>query len=196
MPLIGFGTFPLPKSEDTENIIYEAIKVGYRKFDTAFHYNNEESVGAGIKKAIQEDGLKREDFFVTTKIWNTFHSKELVQRQMKLSLVNLDLDYVDMLHMHWPTGYEYPGRSKEHVWFPKFENGTVKPSSWNKDDYIETYKGMELVFNKGQAKSLGVSNFNTKQLDKIMEVSEVKPQAHQVILKISLKTIPEETIRE
>jgi len=100
IPKIGFGTWQLSQ-EEAEKGVYFALKEGYRLIDTAAIYKNEEGVGRGIKRAMQELGLKRKDIFVTTKLWNSDH-KEPRKALMK-SLAKLDLDYVDLYLIHWPV---------------------------------------------------------------------------------------------
>ena len=183
IPVVGFGTYPLDNSQKTREVLRNAIEVGYRMFDTAFQYDNEKVVGEAIREAIDSGRYKREDFFVVTKIWNTFHSRELVRKQTLMSLKNLGLGYVDLLLMHYPTGYAYPGDDNQKLWFPKHSNGTTIPSSWKKDDYIDTYKGMEDMVRQGFAKSIGVSNFNTYQIDTLLANTQIKPVVNQVSIK-------------
>ena len=193
IPSIGFGTYPLDNGNKSKEILRNAIEVGYRMFDTAFQYDNELVVGQTIREVIDNGDYKREDFFIVTKIWNTFHSRELVHKQTLLSLKNFGLDYVDLLLMHYPTGYAYPGDDKLKQWFPRHPNGTTIPSSWQMDDYIDTYKGMEDMVRKGFAKSIGVSNFNTHQIDVLLKNTEIKPVVNQVSflrIRIKNKVIP------
>jgi aldehyde reductase len=136
-------------------------------------YENEVSIGKAIKEAIAEGKVKREDLFITTKVWNTFHTQTAVLESAKLSLRNLGLDYVDLLLIHFPTGFKegtgqfIPVDEKGHIIFT-----TV--------DYVETWKGMEDVLGLKMAKSIGVSNFNHKQIERILAVAKVKPAVNQV----------------
>lgn len=99
MPLIGFGCWKVdPK--DAPETIYNAIKVGYRLIDSASNYKNEFAIGKGIKMAIQDGLVKREDIFVTTKLWSTYHKKEHVRLALEQQLKQLELDYVDMFLVH------------------------------------------------------------------------------------------------
>lgn len=92
-----------------ERAVSHAISVGYRHIDTAFCYQNEEEVGHGIKEALASGKVKREDLFVTTKLWNTYHTRVL--EALDLSLKNLGLDYVDLYLMHWPVTMNPKGMS-------------------------------------------------------------------------------------
>ena len=99
MPLIGFGCWKVdPK--DAPETIYNAIKVGYRLIDSASNYKNEESIGKGVNMAINEGIVKREDLFITTKLWSTYHKKEHVRIACEKQLKQLGLDYVDMFLVH------------------------------------------------------------------------------------------------
>lgn len=99
MPLIGFGCWKVdPK--DAPETIYNAIKTGYRLIDSASNYKNEESIGKGINMAIKEGIVKREELFITTKLWSTYHKKEHVRKACEKQLEQLGLDYVDMFLVH------------------------------------------------------------------------------------------------
>jgi len=100
IPLLGFGTYKA-RGSDAKNSVYEAIKVGYRHIDTAAIYENEEEVGMAIKKAIKELGIKREEIFVTTKLWDTDYDDPI--KAFNNSLKRLGLDYVDLYLIHWPA---------------------------------------------------------------------------------------------
>jgi diketogulonate reductase-like aldo/keto reductase len=106
MPLIGLGTWKVEK-ELCADVVYNAIKVGYRCIDEAMVYGNEKEAGAGIKKAIDEGIVKREDLFVTSKLWNTYHKKEHVEPAIKKTLEDLGLDYVDLYLIHFPVSLKF-----------------------------------------------------------------------------------------
>ena len=99
MPLIGFGCWKIDPNDGAETI-YNAIKVGYRLIDSASNYKNEKAIGKGINKAIDEGIVKREDLFITTKLWSTYHKKENVRPALEKQLQDLGLDYVDMFLVH------------------------------------------------------------------------------------------------
>ena len=106
MPLVGFGMWKIPK-EETAQTAYDAIKTGYRLIDEACDYGNEKECGQGIKKAIDEGIVKREDLWVTSKLWNTYHRKEHVEAACRKTLEDLGLEYLDLYLIHFPIALKY-----------------------------------------------------------------------------------------
>ena len=142
MPVLGIGTFLLIP-EQAENSVYHALESGYRLIDTANAYVNEKAVGRGIKKS----GLPRKEIFVTTKLWPTVYE---VEDAVDKTLHRLDLDYIDLLLLHQPSG-----------------------------NYIAGYKAMEKAVKEGKVKSIGLSNFEIPQLKEILDICEIKPAVLQ-----------------
>lgn len=138
--------------EDAEAVpaVKKAIETGYRSIDTAMIYKNERGVG----QAIQESGVAREDLFITTKVWNTDQGYDNTLKAFDESLERLGLDYVDLYLIHWPT--------------PEFDN------------YVETYKAMEKLYNDGRVKAIGVCNFDTDHLQRLLDECEVTPVVNQI----------------
>lgn len=106
MPDVGFGCWKIPQDECADTV-YSAIKTGYRLIDEAAVYNNEKGAGVGIKKALDEGICKREELFVTTKLWNTYKRKEHVKLAFMKSLTDLGLDYVDLYLIHFPVSLKF-----------------------------------------------------------------------------------------
>ena len=106
MPVLGFGLWKIPTDQCAE-AVYQAIKAGYRCLDGACDYGNEVQVGEGIKKAIDEGLVKREDLWITSKLWNTFHRKEHVQAACEKSMKDLGVDYLDLYLIHFPISLKY-----------------------------------------------------------------------------------------
>ncbi|XP_002920387.1 aldo-keto reductase family 1 member C15 [Ailuropoda melanoleuca] len=176
MPVLGFGTLAsddVPKSKCGE-ATKVAIDVGFRHFDAAYVYQNEEEVGKAIREKIAEGTVKREDIFYTTKLWTTFCRPELVRPALERSLKALQLDYVDLFIIHLPIAMK-PGEEL----MPKDANGEVILETV---DLCGTWAAMEKCKDAGLAKSIGVSNFNHKQLEMILNKPglEYKPVCNQV----------------
>lgn len=106
MPQVGLGCWKIP-NEQTADIVYNAIKEGYRCIDQACDYGNEKEAGQGIKKALDEGVTTREDLFVTSKLWNTYHKKEHVKAACKKTLEDLGLDYLDLYLIHFPISLKF-----------------------------------------------------------------------------------------
>lgn len=171
IPSLGLGTWNSPVGEVSQ-AVKDAIDIGYRHIDCAYVYGNEKEVGEGITAKIKEGVVKREDLFLTSKLWNTFHRPDLVIPILKKTLENLNTPYVDLYLIHWPFAYQEEGDL-----FPKDENGKVLFSDV---DYIDTWKVMEEAVDLGLTKSIGISNFNAAQTKRIVEASRIKPVTNQV----------------
>lgn len=169
IPIIGLGT-SLTSGQETIKAVKDAIDVGYRHIDCAYCYGNEKYVGFAINDKITEGVVKREDLFITSKLWNSYHRSELVEYALHKSLTNLGLDYVDLYLMHWPMA------ETEEDPLIKFGD-TFNSDSY---DYIDTWKAMEKLKRKGLTKSIGISNFNKQQILRILEVAEILPTINQV----------------
>jgi len=151
MPQLGFGTWQIPE-EETQERVEEALAVGYRHFDTAAVYGNEAGVGA----AIAATGVRREDVFVTTKLWNSDQGYEAALRGFDKSLERLGTGSVDLYLIHWPQ----PG----------------------KDLFLETWRAFERIKEEGGARSIGVSNFRIEDLERLAAEATQQPTVNQVEL--------------
>ncbi|XP_028362492.1 aldo-keto reductase family 1 member C15-like isoform X4 [Phyllostomus discolor] len=176
MPVLGFGTaasHDVPKSKAAE-ATKMAIDVGFRHIDSAYFYQNEKEVGQAIRDKIADGTVKREDIFYTTKVWATFLRPELVQPALERSLKNLQLDYVDLFIIHIPTAMK-PGEDL----MPKDANGKV---IFDTVDLRDTWEALEKCKDAGLTKSIGVSNFNHKLLEMILNKPRLKykPVCNQV----------------
>lgn len=181
MPVLGLGTFLSKEGEGVE-AIKAAIDAGYRHIDTAYFYQNEKEVGEAIRAKIEEGVVRREDLFVTTKLWNTFHHPDHVEQAFQKSLENLDIEYIDLYLMHVPIGYKFIDWDTKNL-MPYDTDGKLQFSDV---DYIDTWKAMEKLLKTGKVKSLGVSNFNSEQITRLLAECEVKPVTNQVECNPSL----------
>lgn len=159
IPQLGLGVYKLG-ADIAESFIQDAIAVGYRRFDTASLYGNETEVGSGVRAS----GLPREELFVTTKIWNEDQGYDRALKAIDESLGRLNIDYLDMLLIHWP-----------------------KPQQ---DLYVETWAAFEKAVDLGKVRGIGVSNFQIAHLDKIMTNSATVPAINQVELHPGLQQAP------
>ena len=151
MPMLGFGTYQVTDPEECKNSVLTAIRAGYRLIDTAVAYGNEEAVGAGIKAAIDEGLVKREELFITTKMWFRAFETEDCRNAMEESLKKLGLSYIDMVLLHWPYGNVY--------------------SAW---------RVLEEYYEAGKVKAIGVSNMEADRLIDLISFNKVKPALNQI----------------
>lgn len=151
-----------------------ALESGYRQIDTAYFYENEVEVGKAINEKIASGELKREEIYVTTKLWCVHHDPKHVEMACRKSLKNLGLDYIDQYLIHTPIGYEY--REPEDL-FPKDAEGNL---CFSDVDYLDTWKAMEPLVDLGLVKSIGVSNFNSEQIQRVLDNCRIKPVTNQV----------------
>ncbi|KAJ0170126.1 hypothetical protein K1T71_014054 [Dendrolimus kikuchii] len=156
-----------PGLNEVEQAVSWALDAGYRHIDTAAAYKIEDQVGRAINKKITE-GLKREDIFITSKLWNDAHARDSVVPAIRRTLAQLKLDYVDLYLIHWPLG--------------QFLNLT-----YDYTDYLETWRGMIEAKTLGLAKSIGVSNFNEEQITRILDHGLEKPAVLQVEVNLNLQ---------
>lgn len=170
MPIIGLGTF-LSAPGEVYQAVRWAIKIGYKHIDCASIYGNQAEIGQAIHDAIVEGDIKREELFVTSKLWNDSHAMEDVRPACEQSLKELQLEYLDLYLMHWPVAQR---------------KGTTMPKA--DDDWIplteiplwETWAEMEKLYNDGLVKAIGVSNFNEANINLLLEKNQITPAVNQV----------------
>lgn len=170
-PIFGLGTW---KSEPgkVRQAVKDAIDAGYTHIDCAIVYGNEHEVGEALAEKFADGAIKREDLYITGKLWCNFHRADLVEVGCKKSLDLLQLSYLDMYLIHWPMAYK-----EGDDLFPKDENGKTL---YSEVSYLDTWKEMEKLVSAGLVKSIGVSNFNSRQLGEILEIATIKPVVNQV----------------
>ena len=135
-------------------------------------YGNEKTIGRAVRDLIGNKTVKREELFIVTKVANNYHTRENALKSVNISLNNLGLDYIDLVLIHWPFAVKQGDdpRPKDK------DNKTI----YSDIDYLETWKGLEDVHAKGLVKSIGVSNFNHLQLERVLQNSKIKPAMNQV----------------
>lgn len=173
MPIVGLGTW-MSKPAEVRAAVEVAIDAGYRHFDCAYDYANESKIGEAIQAKIKDGKVKREDLFITTKLWLTFYSPNHVQEYCKKSLNMLKLNHVDLYLMHFPFALKFT--SPEDV-YPEDEKGNTLFDETI--DYVDVWREMIKLQNNGLAKSIGVSNFNEYQLKRLIKETDVVPDVHQ-----------------
>lgn len=150
IPQLGLGVFRTPSGATTRRVVREALDLGYRHIDTARIYGNE----ADVAQAIRESGLPRQDVFVTTKIWNDDQGFDQTLRASEATLLRMDVEYVDLLLLHWPV----PGRR------------------------IDSWRAMERLHKSGMARAIGVSNFMPHHLREMLATCREPPSVNQIEL--------------
>ncbi len=172
LPILGLGTWKSKPGEVYQAVLW-AIEAGYRHIDCAAIYNNEKEVGSALEKAFKDGMVKREELFITSKLWNDSHRVEDVKKAIQQTLDALKLEYLDLYLIHWPISFKYG------VGFAE-----------NREDYYtysdvplaQTWQGMQQIQNQGLSRHIGVSNFNIAKLEELFAVGGQGPEMNQVEL--------------
>lgn len=178
VPAVGFGTFANEGAKgETYKAVTCALQTGYRHLDCAWFYQNEDEVGDAMRDFLKENsGVRREDLFICTKVWNHLHEPEEVKWSLENSLQKLKLSYVDLFLVHWPIAAE-----KDENNMPKLnEKGHYVIKHDLTKDPRPTWKAMEEIYNSGKARAIGVSNWTIKALSELLSFCEIKPQVNQI----------------
>lgn len=180
MPPIGFGLWKIPR-EDTAKAIVEAIRAGYRHFDSAADYANEAESGEGFARAIAEGLVTREELWITSKLWNTFHAPSHVEEAARKSLADLQIDCFDLYLIHFPIALEYvPIEERyppEWLYNPDAAEPEMRPA---RVPLYQTWHAMEALVDKGLTNRIGVCNYNSALIHDLMTYASVKPSHLQI----------------
>ncbi|EER45646.1 NADP-dependent glycerol dehydrogenase [Histoplasma capsulatum var. duboisii H88] len=179
IPLLGYGTWQAGPGEVGAGV-FEALKAGYRHLDLAHIYRNQREVGEGLKKALKEiPGLRREDIFITSKLWNNYHKPEHVAMSLDICLKELGLQYLDLFLIHWPVAFEY--RSDTEL-FPLDMTSTNPKKDVQIADsvsLVDTWRAM-ISLPQSKVKSVGVSNHTIEHIEALIKATGVVPAVNQV----------------
>jgi len=171
MPIFGLGTWKSAPGQ-VGQAVEDAIDIGYRHIDCAFIYQNEAEVGAALKKKFDSGVLSRDQIFITSKLWNCFHSPEEVEPALRKTLELLGLEYLDLYLIHWPIGFANTGSL--------FPQDADKNCIFNRVDHRDTWRAMEKCVELGLVRSIGLSNFNSKQVQHVLDGCKIKPAVNQI----------------
>lgn len=172
IPALGLGTWKSARGEVAQAVT-SAIELGYRHIDCAPIYQNEKEIGESLSIALQHGGVRREELWITSKLWNNAHAKKHVQPALESTLRDLRLEYLDLFLIHWPVHFQ-PG-----IVFPK------KPEEYLPYQAIplgETWQAMERLVEKGLCRSIGVCNFGINRLAGLLQLAHIPPAMNQIEL--------------
>ncbi|EEQ29592.1 D-xylose reductase [Microsporum canis] len=176
MPIVGFGLWKVNK-ETCADQVYNAIRTGYRLFDGACDYGNEVEAGKGVARAIKEGIVRREDLFIVSKLWGTFHDPEHVEPACRRQLSHWGIDYFDLFIVHFPISLKYVDPEVRYP--PEWSAPGEKAESGNVPLY-KTWGAMEELVDKRLARSIGISNFSPQLIMDLLRYARIRPSTLQI----------------
>lgn len=182
MPIVGLGFWKVERDRAAA-LVSDAVEAGYRHFDSACDYGNEAELGEGLQAVMQFGACRRDELWITSKLWNTYHDPKHVRPALERTLRDLGLDYLDLYLIHFPISLAYVPFDTRYPpgWFydPSADRPCMKPSPV---PLSETWRAMEDVQRAGLARHIGVSNFGVSLLRDLLSYADVRPAALQVEL--------------
>jgi diketogulonate reductase-like aldo/keto reductase len=180
MPAVGLGLWKQER-EQAAQLVRDAIAIGYRHLDSAADYGNEPEVGEGIKQALSEGLCQREDLWITSKLWNTFHRPEHVKAACQKTLADLGLDYLDLYLIHFPISLKHVEIDKRYPPEWIYDPEAAKPvMEIDPVPLADTWRAMEALVEEGLVKQIGICNYSTGLLHDLMAYSRIKPAVLQI----------------
>lgn len=179
-PTVGLGTWKIPDAV-LPDLIPAAVDLGYRHFDCACDYGNEKAVGEGLRKALTSGAYSRDDLWITSKLWNTYHHPDHVRAACERDLSDLGLDELDLYLIHFPVTLAYVPFEERYppgwLFEPGAENAAMKHV---KVPISETWGAMEVLVDSGLVKRIGICNFGTTLIRDLQSSARIQPSVLQV----------------
>lgn len=172
IPALGLGTWKSGNGEAGQ-AVSKALEIGYRHIDCASIYQNQKEIGTALAEAVDMGQVKRDELWITSKLWNNAHAKKHVQPALERTLKDLQLDYLDLFLIHWPVNFQ------PNIMFPKRPEEFLSPEAI---PIIETWQAMEQMVKKGLCRFIGVCNFNLTRLIDLKRQAKIQPVMNQIEL--------------
>ena len=180
MPAVGLGLWKID-ADTVGDAVYHAIKLGYRHLDSAADYGNEKQVGEGIARALADGLCSREELWVTSKLWNTYHRREHVEAACRKSMADLGLDYLDLYLVHFPIALRYVEFADRYPPEWIYDPAAAEPGmQLDAVPLSETWGAMEQLVEAGIARQIGVCNYSASLLHDLMSYARIKPAMLQI----------------